>query len=255
MIYIHKLEQLMPAVAEIESVPLIRDIKRETRFPITEQQMRERFSGFFVRIGEVEMMQGGLQQIQPAIDEIQRLLERRDADFEGVNLLRTLKLVSENPSALYHNIHFAQQILEWREEFVREITEIFNKMPELKTQEEKLEYNERLNKGFERILRSKEFCFKFEDLVHEMHVEHLNDLKTILPQGYLFKITVEEDLNKVDFSVIRKRIPRSKLDISERILQGILEVKKGVDAAYKINMRMIELAVLLYAYVKFLARR
>lgn len=245
----------MPAVAEVESVPLIRDIKRETRFPITEQQIRERFSGFFVQAADIGVMQASLQQVQPAINEIQKLLERKDGDFEDVNLLRALKLVSENPSALYHNIHFAQQISEWQDGFVKEITEIFNRMPELKTQEEKIEFNERLNKVFEKILRNKEFCFKFEDLVHEMQVEHLNDLRTILPQGYLFKITVEEDLNKVDFNVIKKRIPRSKLDISERILGQIVDVKNGVEVAYKINMRMIEWAVMLYAYVKFLSRR
>lgn len=255
MIYIHKLEQLMPAVAEVEVVPLIREIKRETSFPITEQQVKQKFSGFFVKAADIEAMQAGLAQVQPVIEEIQKLLERKDGDFEDVNLLRALKMIAENPSALYHNIHFAQQILGWQEEAARELTQIFNKMPELKMQEEKLEYNERLNKVFEKLLRGKEFCFRFEDLVHEMHVEHLNDLKTILPRGYLFKITVEEDLNKVDFSVIKKRIPRSKLDISERILGQVLEVQRGAEAAYRMNMKMIEWAVLLYAYVKFLSRR
>ena len=245
----------MPAVAEIEAVPLIRDIKRETRFPITEQQMRERFSGFFVKEADVEIMQAALQHVQYAMEELQKLLERKDADFEDVNLLRALKLIAENPGALQHTLHFAQQILEWQEGFAGEITDIFNKMPELRMQEEKLAYNERLNKVFEKILRGKEFCFTFEDVVHEMHVEHLNDLKTILPQGYLFKITVEEDLNKTDFSVIKKRIPRTKLDISERILQQILEIKAGVDAAYQMNMKMVEWAVLLYAYVRFLSKR
>jgi len=255
MIYIHKLDQLTPGIADIESVSLIREIKSETRFPISEEGMKRKFTEFFVKELDIAAMQEALQNAQPAIDEIAALIEKKDPDFEEVNLLRAYKLVNEVPDSLMENINYAKEIFEWQNEFLIEITNVFNGLANIKSSQELLNFNERLNKIFMKILRNDEFTFKFQDVIHEGHVEHMNDLKTILPQGFLFKILIEEELNKVDFNVIQKRIARAKLDAADRIWNGVLEIKKGVDKAYQINMKMIELSVMLYSYVKFFKHR
>ena len=255
MIYIHKLEQLVPGIADIESVPLIRDIKRETSFPFQEDLIKRKFSGFFVKESDIALMGEALQNVQPALDELQTVLEKKDSEFEEVNILRALKLVDEIPHALEKNIAYAKDILEWQDEFLREITAIFNEIVQVKSHDELLELNNRLNLVFLKLLRNNEFTFKFNDLIHEAHVEHTNDVKTILPQGYLFNKTIEEEINKIDFNIIRRRISRSNLDSSDRVLSRVIEVKRGVDKAYQINMKMVEWAVMLYSYVKFLKTR
>ncbi|HLC62841.1 MAG TPA: hypothetical protein VJJ21_00815 [Candidatus Nanoarchaeia archaeon] len=255
MIYIHKLEQLVPGIADIESVPLIRDIKRETSFPFQEDLIKRKFSGFFIKEFDISLMQEALQHVQPAVDELQIILDKKDSEFEDVNILRTLKLIDEMPHALGNNIAYLQEILGWQEEFVKEITAIFNGIVQVKNHDELLDLNKRLNLIFFKLLRDNEFTFKFNDLIHEAHVEHINDLKTILPQGFLFKITIEEEINKIDFNVIRRRISRGNLDNSDRVWSRILEIKKGVDKAYQINMKMVEWVVMLYSYVKFLKTR
>jgi len=255
MIYIHKLEQLVPGIADIESVPLIREIKSEISLPVSEELIRRKFSGYFVKEIDIAIMQEALQHVQPAFDELNELLEKKDNEFEETNLLRAVKLVDEMPGALNRNIDYAKEILEWQGEFVKEIVDVFNGMFDIKTKEDLLELNKRLNDVFSRVLRNNEFTFKFQDIVHEGQVEHINDLKTILPNGFLFKITIEEELNKINFNLIRRRISRRNLDSSDKILSRVLDIKKGVDTAYKINMKMIEWAVMLYSYVKYLRAR
>ncbi len=245
----------MPGIADIESVPLIREIKREISLPISEELVRRKFSGYFIKEIDVALMQEALQHVQPALDELNELIDKKDSEFEETNLLRALKLVEEMPGALSRNIDYGKEIIEWQSEFVKEIVEIFNGMFNVKTKEELLELNKRLNNVFSRILRNNEFMFKFQDVVHEGQLEHINDLKTIIPNGFLFKISIEEELNKIDFNVIRRRISRRNLDSSDKVLSQVLEIKKGVDTAYKINMKMIEWAVMLYSYVKYLRSR
>src|SRR3989338_4489069 len=95
MIYIHKLDQLTPGIADIESVSLIREIKSETRFPISEEGMKRKFTEFFVK-----------------------------------------------------------EIFEWQNEFLIEITNVFNGLANIKSSQELLNFNERLNKIFMKILRN-----------------------------------------------------------------------------------------------------
>ena len=242
----------MPGIAEIESVPLIRDIKRTFTLPIPESKIREAFSGFFIKEQDIMVMKDSLNLVEPVLEVIKNLLERNDPDFEEVNVFRAMKLVGEIPEALKSNIEYAHEILGWQEEFIKEINDLFNNLPKIRTQQERSELNDMLNKVFQKILRNSEFTFRFQDIIYEAHVWHMDDLRTIIPKGFLFKILTEEELNKVEFSVIRRRIPRAKLELSDGLVEQIKDIKKGVDKAYEINMKMINWAVLLYSYIKFL---
>jgi hypothetical protein len=63
---------------------------------------------------------------------------------------------------------------------------------------------------------------------------------------------LEEELKKLDFEWVKGRIQKEHLEENEALLKNVTLIKKGIDAAYDMNMRMVNLAVILYSYVKWL---
>lgn len=252
MIYLKNLNQLTPKIADIESVPLVRDIKRDFSLPVKEENVKRHFLPYFVKESDIEIMKNSLFTIQPTLDGFNKLLEKKDSDYASINIARAHKLVSEVQEPLLLNIKYTEDIFTWQEEFVKEAVSIFNSLPGARSQEKKLELNNRLNLLFQKILRNKEFTFMYPDVINEAEVEHMKSLRDMIFQGFLFYITMEEELNKIGFNSIKKRIPLDKLQNSDFLGDKVSEIKKGVDKAYWINMNMISWAVLLYSYVKFL---
>lgn len=252
MIYLKDLSQLTPKIADVESVPLIRDIKRDFSLPVKEDNVRGYFFPYFIKEQDIELMKASFSAIQPTLEGFTALLEKKDSDYAPINITRAHKLVSETHEPLSINIHYAEEIFAWQEEFVKEATLIFNSLPGARSQERKLELNNRLNALFRKILRNKEFTFMYPDIINEAEVEHMKRLRDMISKGFLFYIKMEEELNKMNFNSIKKRIPLDKLQNSDSLGDKVSEIKKGVDQAYQINMNMIGWAVLLYSYVKFL---
>jgi hypothetical protein len=116
-------------------------------------------------------------------------------------------------------------------------------------------YNNKLNIIFQKILRNKEMYFNFEGIINEANTEHLNALSTSMENGFLFHLLLEEEINKIKFNIIKNRIPKEELERIEKIKQKVSDIKKGVDRAYENNMRMVQLAVILYSYIKMIMSR
>jgi len=114
--------------------------------------------------------------------------------------------------------------------------------------------NYQLSSLFQKVLRSSDMRFNYSDMVNEAHSEHINSLLSQIRSGYVFHVSLEESAGNVDFSSVKLRIPKAKLDEIEAISEMIFEIKQGIDAAYSINMRMVGLALLLYAHIKLAAR-
>ena len=252
MIYLKNLNQLTLKIADIESVPLIREIKRDFSLPVKEDNVRNHFLSYFIQEKDIEVMKNSLTVIQPTLEGFRLLLEKKDSDYAPINITRAHKLVSEIQEPLSINIRYAEEILVWQEDFVKEATLIFNSLPGARSQDKKVELNNRLNVLFQKTLRNKEFTFMCLDIVNEAEVEHMKGLRDMISQGFLFYIKMEEELNKIGFNSIKKRIHLDKLQNSELLCSNVSEIKKGVDKAYQINMNMISWSVLLYSYVKFL---
>ena len=250
MIYIHGLSQLSPKTVDIESVPIIREIKRNIAFPASNERVKEHFSPFFVYKADTDIMEKSLSLVNPTILEIRSLLGKNDSDFEAINLNRAWKMLEEVSTPLRNNIAFSKEITEWQDSFIGEAANIFNTLRRLKTHEEKINFNNKLNLLFMKILRNKEMAFRHNDLIGEAHVERIKDLKKMLENGFIFHIKLEEEMNKTPFFIIKKRIPTGKLAYSDRILMNVLAIKEGIDKAYETNMSMIKWAVTLYSYIK-----
>ncbi len=250
MIYIHSLNQLNPKTLDIESVPMVRDVKRDFILPLSNEKIKDKFLPFFVFKVDIEAMEKSYSLIQPTMSEVRNLLGKNDSDYEAINLSRALKMLDEISNPLHSNIHFGREVMGWQDNFVDEAVNILNKLPGLRSREEKIEFNNKLNILFSKLLRNREMAFRHDEIIHEAHVERINNLKTMLQNGFFFHVKLEEEMNKVPFFIIKKRLPSEKLAHSERILNNALAIKEGVDKAYEINMNMIKWTVLLYSYIK-----
>ena len=60
MLYIHQLKDLTPKSADIEVVPVIREIKTRTPYPLREENVKDYFELFFVSESEKKTMQRAL---------------------------------------------------------------------------------------------------------------------------------------------------------------------------------------------------
>jgi len=102
------------------------------------------------------------------------------------------------------------------------------------------------------ILRNKEFGFQDEDIISEAQISHIVGLNESLASGFLFHFTLEEELKKVDFETIKPRISQNRLQEDAVIRENVFKIRRGVERAYDINMRMVNLALVMYSYVKWL---
>jgi len=253
MLYLHNLNHLTPKAADVESVPLIREIKQKVGYPITEVKLKEHLLTFFPTEDDLTKMELSLFLVEPTLGQVAKLAEEKNEQLhEPASLVRAKQILEEMPPALEKNIQFAHQLREWQNIFFMEALEIFNALPKLRTMDEKKAYNERLNEIFRMILRNPEFAFNFWDLVHEAHTSHVDGLIESLNKGFIFHFSLEEELKKLTFDQIRHRIPGDRIEEVEKIKRNVQAIKNGIDRSYDVNKRMVDLAVYLYSYIKWL---
>lgn len=252
MLYIHHLKDLTPKSSEIESTFIIRELKKATPLPLTEEKIRKYLHLFFISESEKEFMERALEQLEPALGDIKAIMDLNDPDFEKVNLMRATKMLEEIPGPLLTNLNYARQVSQWQEEFVAGFVPLFNSLPHLRSDQEKYDVNVKLNKIFHILLRNDVMAFNYRDLINEAHTTRMNDLSESIHRGFLFKIFLEEELRKLDFEIIKRRIPDTKLKAADDVRIKVAQIKKGVDAAYEVNLRMVNWALTIYAYIKWI---
>jgi len=161
-------------------------------------------------------------------------------------------MLGEMYEPILNNIKYLNEIESLQNQMIGNFSMILNNMPSAKTIDEKTRLNNELNLIFSRILRGNQIMFNSNGIINEGKFARINDLNKSLNEGFFFHFTVKEHLDKVDFSIIKARIKQSELMLAEEIARDIFEIKKGVQAAYDLNMKMVNLSVIIYSYVKML---
>ncbi len=252
MLYVHKLNQFNQKAAELESVYLIRELKQKTPFPFQDAQIQELLSEFLVSDTDKAHIEQALPIIEPTLELVNKLVNEKNEIHESANCIRTAQILRELPVPIQNSLLYVYDLHNWQKQFTQEITPLLNSLNKLRTPEQKNLANSRLKDIFKKILRNDEFVFKYPDLVNEGEVAAVDGLIESLDRGFLFHYSLEEELKKASFADIRRRLPAQHLEEAEKIRQNMLIIKRGVDRAQQVNMRMINLAIVLYAYVKWL---
>ncbi|MEK6809779.1 MAG: hypothetical protein AABY40_03830 [Nanoarchaeota archaeon] len=255
MLYIHQLTHLSAKMADLESVYLVRDLREKVKLPLKEEVMEEAFCEFFVSSSELQVIEETAALVEPTIESIKSLAQLGSELYEAVSLQRATQALAPITAALESNLSYLQQVQVWQATSSSALAELLNQIPKLRTQEEKLRVNEEVKGLFQFLLRNQGFVFHAPDMVHEGPVAQVNGLLESMQKGFFFHVSLEEEYNKVDFNTIKRRLPTEELQRVEAIEQNILKIKKGVDAAYNANMRMVNLSVILYSYVKWLSNK
>jgi hypothetical protein len=252
MLYIHKLNDLSLKSADIESTPLVRELKSTAKLPLSEESVQKKLSKFFISPNEIELMLNAESLIQPTIDEIAPLQENKEL-YELINLHRSIANLNEIPAALRKNIEFANEILEFQTSLSQTFASLISQMPSLRTIEDKKAADVNLSNIFEKVLRNSETIrLAHEDIIYEAQLARINSLTKSMNEGFFFHFTIEEHMNKKSFNDIKSRIPISELHKVEEIHRKLLDIERGVQAAHNHNMKMIELGITLYAYIKWI---
>jgi hypothetical protein len=237
-IYIHDLNKLEPKSAEIESIRLIREIKQCNSYPLTEQKLFSHLSKYFATQLDIDTMIYSFTKIKPALKELE-ILDTKDPLLEPRNLKRVAGILAELAPALATNINYAKEMLQLQQTMLPELSKTLNALHDSSKPE--VEINESLSKFFEKILRNDRFSMRYEDIIFEAHREHVSDFARTIPNGYLFNVLLEEEVKKTPFEQRKQRLPKSLVAQSDRVGQYLEEISKGVDAAYYLNMRMVNL--------------
>jgi hypothetical protein len=254
MLYIHQLKDLTPKSADIESTFIIRELKTKTPLPLSEAKIRDYFTLFFISESEKQAMAEAVELIDPTVQEVQALLHSKDPVYEPINLQRAINMLREIPPPLLNNLNYVKIISIWQEDLVQEFAPLFNSLPNLKNEsyETRVAINQKLNEIFERLLRNNVIAFNYKDIVYEAQTNRMADLTGSMENGFFFHIALEDELKKVDFDFIKRRIPTDRLNAVQHIRDKVARIKKGVDAAYDINVRMMNWALVIYSYIKWL---
>jgi hypothetical protein len=252
MIYIYRLKDLNPKTADIESTNLLRSIKKRSAFPFTEKTFEDEFFTFFMSGTDKVMMQNSLDMIPSVIDELKFIASANNPVYELINFKRAISILNEIPEPLKNNLGYAEEIKQWSGLFSQELVFVLNNLRSLRNDQEKILFNQRLSAIFEKILRNKEMFYNAEGIVGEGVLEHITALSKSMANGFLFTVHLEEEIKKVNFDFLKQRIPVEELEKIERLGQKIDEIKKGVERAYENNMRMLQMAIITYSYVRWM---
>ena len=255
MLYIHELGHLNAKSADIESVYLIRELREKTPYPLENNTFAARFENLFVSQTDQEMIQQALYLVEPTLEALQQLIAEANPTYELLNLQRAVQILKEMPEALKTNLSYVNEIRPWQDVFVLEAVTTFNSIPHLRTPEEKTACNQKVNSLFQKVLRHSQFSFNFSDIVHEAQLFQIQGLQESMARGFLFHISLEEELKKVHYEVIKARLPEDTVRKVEHLRGNIEIIKKGVERAYNVNLRMIQWALIMYAYVKWLMNK
>lgn len=252
MLYVHQLNHLTPKIAELESVYLVRELKQKHRYPLQAEKVAEEFSDLRISETDTQFLQEALALIGPTIELVNNILLQKDPLHEPINIQRTLQLLKELPPYVINQLEYLEDITVWQEPFLRNIASLLNTIPKLRTTEEKIRVNNQLKEIFQKILRNPEMHFNATDLIGEGSKAQIEGLHESMMKGFFFKVTLEEELKKVDFAIIQKRLPSERLAETETIERNIANIKRGLERAYQVNMCMVHCAVILYAYIKWM---
>ncbi len=242
-------------MADLESVYLVRELREKVKLPLQEEVLEEAFCEFFVSSSELQIIEETMALVEPTIEMIRSLTQLESSLYEAVSLQRAIQALSPIPASLENNLTYLQQVQVWQATSSSALTALLNQIPKLRTQEEKLRVNDEIKGLFQFLLRNQSFVFHSQDMIHEGPLAQVNGLVESMQKGFFFHQSLEEEYKKVDFNTIKRRIPPEELQRVEAIEQNILKIKKGVDTAYNANMRLVNLAVVLYSYVKWLSNR
>lgn len=255
MLYIHKLSDLNPKSADIESVPFVRGMNLSGSFPFTLQKVTEAFAECIISDNDLALIGRSLQLLEPALARLTGMLARRDPVHEPVNLGRSIQSLKSLVLPLANNLQYGREAVALQQEFMAKAAGLLNAIPGLRTSEEKSGLNAEISAYFEKVLRSKGFAFTHMDLVHEAQTSMVHDLAESFRKGYIFHVTLEEELRKATFADIKPRIPAEKLKESEEIESSIRSIGEGVEQAYSLNMRMVLWAVIFYSCIRLATNR
>lgn len=255
MLYIHQITHLSPKMADLESVYMVRDLREKVKLPLKEEVMEEAFCEFFVSSSELQLIEETAALVEPTIEMIKSLALLESGLYEAVSLQRAIQALSPVTAALESNLAYLQQVQVWQATSSSALTSMLNQIPKLRTQEEKLRVNDEIKGLFQFLLRNQRFVFHAPDMMHEGPVAQVNGLVESMQKGFFFHVSLEEEYKKVDFNTIKRRVPAEELQRVEVVKQNILKIKKAADTAYNANMRMINLSVILYSYVKWLSNK
>lgn len=255
MIYIHNLKDLSAKTADIESVPIIRELRKSVVLPISEEKLHDSLREYFMLETDERVMVNALSLIEPTVERIKEIFEQRDPLYEPINLKRAVDMLIEICTPLENNIMYTRDVYAAKNNIIVELGNIFNNISKLKSQEELRLLNQKLNDVFKKVLRNENMELNVNGIVSEPQLERINALNRNIENGFLFHISIEEELSKKTFNIIKQRIPYKELERVERIMENIRNIKDGVEVAYRNNMRMVNLALLLYSYIKFLTSK
>ena len=74
MLYIHTLKDLTPKTADIESIPIIREVRSRLNKPFSESEFHDLFGKFFPDDRDINEMKKASDIIEPAIEKIKDMI-------------------------------------------------------------------------------------------------------------------------------------------------------------------------------------
>ncbi len=252
MVYVNELRHLNLKSAELESATIVRELKEKTSYPLTNEKLQNQVAELLLSPTDKETMLQAFYLVQPTIEEMMSLLSDQSSVYEEVNVQRALTILNELLVPLKRNLDYAEEIIGWQENWIAQTIPVLNGIPRSKTAEDKAAWNKHFSDFFEKILRNSAFSFNYADVINEAHLDHIRGLDEGLGKGFLLRISLEEELKKVNYETLKARLPLPTAEFMEHLRGNVDVIKKGVERAYQGNRRMVQLALVMYAYVKWL---
>lgn len=265
MLYIHTLQDLNPKIAEIEIVPIIRNMKNSYKIPITFENFRDSVHSFDIAPEDIIQIKNSLEKIRLAMIKVIALAS--DKTYEIENIRRAYSTLNNIYFAIEGNIKYTEDIAQWIKDNSSEIVELLNKIPFDKTNQERVVRNNEISQVFKKMLRNNNFSFDHDDLVDESHVSKIKNLSESLKEGFLFRTQIQDfikknslycDIYKIDIEKFNRctssGLSEKSLNEVDEILKILEESTKGINVAFQSNMKVVNLSIYLLAFVRWFSQ-
>jgi len=249
MIYILTPKDFNQKLADIEAVPMIRELKKRLAYPFSPDEIEAHIGVHFLTDDEHLKMKSAFEKIAP----LRNLLcgcAGEDSQFVKINLKRAVDVLTRVEPHLAGTMQYALRLREHKCLISNSFAGVLNTITSTKDPAVLAGCNQHLNSIFSCVLRCTDMRYETAGIVDEGEVSSISSLYEGINSGSLFPVSLEDEIKKTGFSEKRSAIPKDQLELNNSILAEIDAIRAGVKTAYIHNIRMMSVAMVLYASLK-----
>ena len=202
------------------------------------------FSDCMIDPSELLRAQRGLDlldDLNGGVEWIMQDMARDKENYEAINVTRLKSTIDEMPESLLHNVAELKKLDEFQHVVPLAIRQILEAAKNAGSAEELKQVSLQGFQLMAKIANDPQVNLYPDLRVNEAHRDHIKDRSEKFADGYIYHRSIQDELNKVPFIEIYKRLNAEQKEQFKTMLYLLSEMHASIDTVYNMNWKQISL--------------